>query len=524
MGCLALAKILRHPSGRSDVSRRVERESFLPVPDVSHPIRDQSKGIEMAKSYQNAVGQFLHESGSSTAWFSATGSAPTLSGTAGNDSIWGDSSVNVTMSGGTGDDIYYLYSTINRAVEAPGAGTDTINTWMSYTLPENFENLTVTGAGRYAFGNAQDNIISGAAGSQIIDGGAGNDVLIGGGGADTFLFARGNGSDLITDFGKDDTVRLNGYGLSSFEQVMARATQDGANLKLDLGDDETLVFANTKASDLDASQFKLTLDRSHLTQSFDDEFNSLSLRTGDQGTWDAKFWWAPERGSTLTGNGEQQWYINPSYAPTAASNPFSVHDGVLTISAKAASQATQAQIDGYDYTSGLLNTHSSFAQTYGYFEIRADMPTEQGVWPAFWLLPEDGSWPPELDVVEMRGQDPNTVNATVHSGTTANHTITSFPVKVASTEGFHNYGVLWDEDHITWYFDDVAVAQADTPADMHEPMYMLVNMAVGGAAGNPANGLAGGSQMHIDYIKAYALDDAPSENAAAMVTPHDMLH
>ena len=99
----------------------------------------------MAKSFQNAVGQVLYASGTSTAWFSATGSGPTLNGTAGNDSIWGDSSVNVTMSGGTGDDIYYLYSTITHAVEAPGGGIDTINTWMSYTLPANFENLTVTG-------------------------------------------------------------------------------------------------------------------------------------------------------------------------------------------------------------------------------------------------------------------------------------------------------------------------------------------------------------------------------------------
>jgi beta-glucanase (GH16 family) len=474
----------------------------------------------MAKSIQNAAGRPLYYSGASTAWFSATGSGPVLKGTAGNDSIWGDSSVNVTMQGGTGDDIYYLYSSINRAVEASGAGVDTINTWMSYTLPANFENLTVTGSGRYAFGNARDNIISGASGSQTIDGGDGEDVLIGGGGADTFILARGNGSDLITDFSSDDTVRLNSYGLSSFEQVLSHVTQEGANLRLDLGGGESLVFANTEASDLQANQFQLVLDRSDLALSFNDDFNTLSLRSGNQGTWDAKFWWAPEKGSTLTENGEQQWYINPSYAPTAAANPFSVSSGLLTISAEPASQALQSQINGYDYTSGLLNTYSSFAQTYGYFEIRADMPTEQGVWPAFWLLPADGSWPPELDVVEMRGQDPNTVNATVHSNATGDHTMTSFAVKVASTEGYHTYGVLWEEDHITWYFDDVAVAQAETPADMHDPMYMLVNLAVGGSAGTPSNGLVSGSDMHIDYIRAYELPANSVADATSVADWH----
>jgi beta-glucanase (GH16 family) len=451
----------------------------------------------------------LYYSGSSTAWFSATGSGPVLHGTSGNDSIWGDSSVNVTMLGGTGDDIYYLYSGINRAEEAADAGVDTINTWMSYTLPDNVENLTVTGDGRFAFGNDLDNIISGASGSQTIDGGEGNDVLTGGSGSDTFIFSHGNGSDLIVDFSSDDVIRLDGYGLSSFDQVLSRATQEDANLRLDLGGGESIVLANTTADDLRADQFQLALDRSALTLTFADEFNTLSLREGDQGTWDPKFWWAPDRGSTLPNNSEDQWYINPDYAPTSAVNPFSVHDGVLTITAAPTPEAIKPLIDGFDYTSGLLTTHSSFAQTYGYFEMRADMPDEQGAWPAFWLLPEDGSWPPELDVVEMRGQESNIVHTTVHSNETGEHTKESSAVKVPSTDGFHTYGVLWDQDQIVWYFDDVAVAHADTPSDMHGPMYMLVNLAVGGMAGEPSDAFADGSGMHIDYIHAYSLQDAP---------------
>ncbi|WP_337270516.1 family 16 glycosylhydrolase [Oryzifoliimicrobium ureilyticus] len=463
----------------------------------------------MRQQILNALGTPLYYSDTSTAWFSATKAGSVLNGSSGNDSMYGDSAVNVTMQGGAGDDIYYLYSSINRAVEAPGAGIDTINTWMSYTLPANFENLTVTGDGRYAFGNSQDNIITGGSGSQTIDGGAGNDVLTGGGGADTFIFTRGNGTDLITDFSSDDKVRLNGYSYSSFEQVLSHTTQQGANLKLDLGGGEAIVFANTKASDLQASQFQLALDRSHLTTTFDDEFNSLSLRSGTTGTWDAKFSWAPDSGGTLHTNGELQWYINPSYAPTSAVNPFSVSNGVLSITAAPASASIQPEINNYKYTSGLLTTHSSFAQTYGYFEMRAQMPHDQGVWPAFWLLPEDGKWPPELDVVEMRGQEPNVVNVTAHSNDGGSHTLQSFPVKVPSTDGFHNYGVLWDANNITWYFDDVAIAQAATPSDMHSDMYMVVNLAVGGTAGTPANGLAGGSTMKIDYIKAYSLASSP---------------
>lgn len=209
--------------------------------------------------------------------------------------MWGDSSVDVTMIGGTGDDIYYLYSGINRAVENAGEGIDTIDTWMSYTLPDNFENLRVTGNGRYAFGNDLDNIITGGSGSQTIDGGAGNDVLIGGGGADTFIFTKGNGTDLITDFGSDDTIRLNDYGITSFDQLMSNATQQGNDLWLNLGNGESVVLANTTADELQADQFELSLDRSVLTATFTDDFNSLSLHDGEQGVWDAKYWWAPEK-------------------------------------------------------------------------------------------------------------------------------------------------------------------------------------------------------------------------------------
>lgn len=254
------------------------------------------------------------------------------------------------------------------------------------------------------------------------------------------------------------------------------------------------------------NQFKLSLDRSAFTQTFSDDFDTLQLRSDTGGVWDAKYWWAPEEGATLTENGELQWYVNPSYEPTASINPFSVEDGVLTITAERASEEIQSEIGGYDYTSGMLTTYSSFAQTYGYFEMRADMPDDQGAWPAFWLLPADGSWPPELDVVEMRGQDTNTVITTAHSNESGEHTVSRDGVQVADTDGFHDYGVLWTEDEIVWYFDDTEIARTDTPADMHEPMYMLVNLAVGGMADTPNDDFADGAEMKIDTIEAYSLD------------------
>jgi beta-glucanase (GH16 family) len=458
----------------------------------------------------NAKGVLLPYSGSSVGHFSATNSGPQLFGSARNDSLWGDSRVNVTMYGGLGDDIYHLYSSINRASEQAGGGIDTVETWMSYTLPENIENLTVTGGGRFAIGNAASNIISGGSGQQTINGGLGDDVLKGGTGADVFIFKAGTGSDLILDFENQDTVRLNGYGFSSFDEVRANMVQTGTDVRLNLGQGEELVFANATVNQFAASQFKLGLDRSALSLSFADEFDTLSLRSGVSGTWNTNFWWGGENGSTLSGNGEKQWYIDHEYGPTSSVDPFSVDDGVLTITAARAPDAIRPYINNYEYTSGLLNTHESFSQTYGYFEIRANMPDNHGVWPAFWLLPADGSWPPELDVVEMRGQNPNTVHVAAHTNETGSRTTVGSAVNVPDTEGFHNYGLLWTEDELVWYFDDVEVFRTDTPADMHDPMYMLVNLAVGGAAGTPSDGLATPAEMQIDYIRAYELNDVGS--------------
>jgi beta-glucanase (GH16 family) len=455
----------------------------------------------------NAYGVPLPYSSSSINHFSATYSGPALFGSGGNDSLWGDGSVSVTMYGGLGDDIYYLYSSTNRASERPGEGIDTINTWMSYTLPDNFENLIVTGDTRHAFGNTLNNIITGGSGQQTLDGGRGNDVLKGGSGADIFVVTKGNGSDLILDFATDDSVRIGSYGFTSFGQVQSHMIQSGANVRLKLSSSEFLVFANKTIGQFAAGQFKLALDKSALHLTFADEFYVLNLRHGDSGTWDSNFWWGQPNGSALTANSEREWYIDTDYGPTKSVNPFSVDHGVLTITAARAPTEIRPYIDNHEYTSGMLTTFESFSQTYGYFEIRADMPDRQGTWPAFWLLPADGSWPPELDVVEMRGQDANSLILSAHSKQTGSHTMVSSTSQVSSTAGFHTYGVLWTKQALVWYFDNVEVARAATPADMHKPMYMLVDLAVGGMAGTPTDGLVTPAEMQIDYIRAYTVDD-----------------
>ncbi len=243
------------------------------------------------------------------------------------------------------------------------------------------------------------------------------------------------------------------------------------------------------------------LDRQAMRLVFAEDFHSLSLRlpSNPNGRWDTKFQFG---GRSLPTNGELEFYADPDYLGLGL-NPFSVDADGLTITARAADAALQPKLGGLRYVSGLLTSEHSFAQTYGYFELRARLPAGQGLWPAFWLLPLSKEWPPEIDVFEMLGDEPGLVYMSIHSKILRS---TGSPVRVPdSSKDFHDYGVLWGHDQITWYFDGVERARLPTPADMHQPMYLLINLAVGGTwPGVPDRSTRFPAEMKVAFVKAYA--------------------
>ena len=243
-----------------------------------------------------------------------------------------------------------------------------------------------------------------------------------------------------------------------------------------------------------------------LVVTFSDDFDSFRPFVGGKGVWrtflrngDGK----PFTERTIQGNKELQIYVDrdwrPDGGPPLGVDPFAVKGGALEITAQPASAAVSKRIAGYRYTSGLVSTQPSFSQTYGYFEMRARLPRGKGVWPAFWMLPADMSWPPEIDVMENIGE-PDKVYVTAHS------TVVKAVGTVAaiSPDAFHTYAVSWDKDMLAWYVDGREVKRQLTPPDMHKPMYMLANVALGGDwAGTPDSGTPFPATMRIDYIRAY---------------------
>jgi len=203
---------------------------------------------------------------------------------------------------------------------------------------------------------------------------------------------------------------------------------------------------------------------------------------------------------TLPNNREAQWYVD--HAPDG---PFRLRDGVLEITAAPAPGLPQ----GMTHRSGMIMGQRLLNQQYGYFEIRAQLPRGRGLWPAFWLLPSDGHWPPEIDIMEMLGHQHRTYYVALHARPDGVPLDEVTAVQTADlTAGFHTFGVSWRPDRIRYYLDDRLVHDVPTPSDLHRPMYMLANLAVGGAGSWPgaaARDLTG--VYRIDWIRAWQFDD-----------------
>ncbi|MEW5967529.1 MAG: calcium-binding protein [Pseudomonadota bacterium] len=176
----------------------------------------------------------------SSAWYGAHlfggAGADRLQGGGGDDRLDGGAGQD-TLLGGTGNDRYYLDSSQDVIVEHLNAGIDTVESTVSFALPDNVENLTLAGdAAINATGNALDNTLTGNAASNVLTGGAGND---------TYVFGRGSGKDMVNSYdttaAKIDAVQFDWTVVPADMQV----SRIGNDLVLSIGGTaDTLTILN----------------------------------------------------------------------------------------------------------------------------------------------------------------------------------------------------------------------------------------------------------------------------------------
>lgn len=332
-----------------------------------------------------------------------------------------------------------------------------------------------------------------------------------------FEVRKGQGSKLIKGFDAraGQKIRLVGFGTLSLDQLQAKLKADAGEALLNLGGGQQLRIAGANADVVSAIQIQL--DRSPYSQTLADDFDALSLDLEDgqsKGVWRTNFGYGGVDSRTLTNNGELQVYSDRLFAGTGTTSlkidPFRLVDGKLEIVAEPLKEDLRQFTWGRSYTSGLLTTKASFSQTYGLFEIRAKMPKGKGLWPAFWLLPVNRAWPPEIDVLEVLGDNTKKLYVAWHSNVGDKHTAEAKPIDVPDMSAeFHTYSVVWEKDTLLWFFDDVQVASKSTPEDFHQPMFMLINLAVGGGwPGSPDKTTQFPAKYTIDWVRAYARRDA----------------
>ena len=214
--------------------------------------------------------------------------------------------------------------------------------------------------------------------------------------------------------------------------------------------------------------------------------------------------WTAELGGGGWGNEELQTYTD------AAENVALDGDGHLVLSARAGSQA--------EWTSARITTSGKRTARYGLFQVRAKLPSGDGIWPAAWTLGQDIQdigWPRcgEIDMIESIG-DATTALQTVHGPRVDSaHWQSGFVTAVARplSADFHNYSADWTEDRITFAIDGEVtgvVHAGDAPADgiwpFTGPQYILLNVAVGGRLPGPPNASTPPvASMVVDWVRVY---------------------
>lgn len=203
-------------------------------------------------------------------------------------------------------------------------------------------------------------------------------------------------------------------------------------------------------------------------------------------------------------NNEKQYY-HP--------NQVTVADGNLQLT------AINVPRDGKAHQSGLITSRAIYGP--GRFEARIDLPTSQGMWPAFWLNANQVQWPlgGEIDIMENRGSQPNLTSSAYHWQTNPGPCCSQHqyvaqeysanqggnPVNFHA--GFHTYTAEWDETILRFYVDEnlyFTVTENINRLIYETQKNIILNLAVGGDFGGGPDGSTVWPQtMYVDYVRIW---------------------
>jgi beta-glucanase (GH16 family) len=283
------------------------------------------------------------------------------------------------------------------------------------------------------------------------------------------------------------------------------------------GDELTLEVLDNRASDPGPSGWETV---------WVDEFDEPAGTPPDPANWGYEIGDGIVNGIPGWGNSELQYYTDdPANAATDG-------NGNLVITAAEADGSLDCYYGTCEYTSARLVTTKRAEFAYGRIEARVLVPDGgPGLWPAFWSLGTDidlVDWPQtgEIDIMEYVSRVPDEIFGTIHgpgySGGNAYGDTFGFPGGVATD--YHTFTIEWQPDLIEWYVDGNLYHTA-TPADVapnewvfNDPVYLLLNLAIGGNFGGPVDpGVTFPQEMKVDYVRVEQAPDTAERFQASFV-------
>lgn len=195
---------------------------------------------------------------------------------------------------------------------------------------------------------------------------------------------------------------------------------------------------------------------------------------------------------------------------------WEIRDGELILRGERFDKPLKAWVRGqektFEYGSSVLEW-GWIGQLYGYYEVEAMTSGARGTWSAFWLLPIDNSWPPEIDIFEhprngqiLAGHTTSTIHWTdangVHQQRAAHIDLEKLLGKpVDATKEFHTYAVDWRKDYTTFYFDGREIWR--TPTKFHKPAFPILDVAIAGKWAGQPDLSTGTNEMRVRAMRVW---------------------
>lgn len=166
----------------------------------------------------------------------------------------------------------------------------------------------------------------------------------------------------------------------------------------------------------------------------------------------------------------------------------------------------------FDYVGGMISTELSFAQEFGTWEIDFEaVKVGKGHQFSAWLVPVDGSWPPEIDIFELAGNQ-SALHMNFHEAPGVTHLKTYYD----DLKQRRTVSVTWTPDAIIWLS---RTGPQDEWEELHRvnyqargEMYLILSWEVGTDwVGDPDEDTAWPADILIHEIRVKAYKDPAKE-------------